>query len=85
MPFYGRLRETLNNHPSLYEWMRVKVRPLTLPKRLEAPGLARNDFDRLSVAYGLSFLNLGKVLKSVPKSVIPVTVSDSWRDNYIDK
>ena len=85
MPFYGQLRETLNNHPSLYEWMRVKVRPLTLPKRLEAPGLARNDFDRLSVAYGLSFLNLGKVLKSVPKSVIPVTVSDSWRDNYIDK
>lgn len=75
MPFYGRLRETLNSHPSLYEWMRVRVRPLTLPKRLEAPGLARNDFDRLSVAYGLSFLNLGKVLKSVPKSVIPVTPS----------
>ncbi|WP_137819608.1 hypothetical protein [Pseudomonas sp. 2FG] len=85
MPFYGRLRETLNNHPSLYEWMRVKVRPLALPKRLEAPGLARNDFDRLSVAYGLSFLNLGQVLRSVPKSVIPVTISDAWRDNYVDK
>lgn len=85
MPFYGRLKETLNNHPSLYEWMRVKVRPLELPKRLDAPGLVRNDFDRLSVAYGLSFLNLGKVLKSIPKSVIQVTVSDGWRDNYIEK
>lgn len=85
MPFYGRLRETLNNHPSLYAWMKVNVRTLLLPKRLEAPGLARNDFDRLSVAYGLSFLNLGQVLKSIPKSVIPVTASDGWRDNYIDK
>lgn len=85
MPFYGRLRETLNNHPSLYVWMKVNVRTLLLPKRLEAPGLARNDFDRLSVAYGLSFLNLGQVLKSIPKSVIPVTASDGWRDNYIDK
>lgn len=85
MPFYGRLRETLNNHPSLYEWMKVNVRTLLLPKRLEAPGLVRNDFDRLSVAYGLSFLNLGQVLKSIPKSVIPVTASDGWRDNYIDK
>lgn len=85
MGFYSQLKETLNNHSSLYQWMRVDVHSLTLPKRLDAHGLARNDFDRLSVAYGLSFLNLGKVLKSVPKPVIPVMPSDTWRDNYIDK
>lgn len=50
-----------------------------------APGLPTADFDRLSVAYGLSFLDLGKVLKAVPKPVIPVTSSDAWRDNYIEK
>lgn len=85
MPFYDRLKETLNSHPSMSEWMRVKVRTLALPKRLEASGLARKDFDRMSVAYGLSFLNLGQVLRAVPKPVIPVTTSDAWRDNYVDK
>jgi hypothetical protein len=85
LPFYEQLRYSLNNHPSMYEWMRVKIRQLTKPNDLMAPGLPIADFDRLSVAYGLSFLDLGKVLKAVPKPEIPVTSSDAWRDNYIEK
>lgn len=83
--FYYKLRSSLNNHPSLPTWMRAVYRRLTLPQGLIAPEVLQVDYDRLSVAYGLSFLNVGKVLKSVPKAKIPVNYSDSWRDNYIDK
>lgn len=85
MPFYERLSGSLNNHPNLYEWMSVKVRQLTKPRRLEAPGLSKDDYDRLSVAYGLSFLEVGKVLKSIPKPKVILTDSEAWRENYIEK
>jgi hypothetical protein len=83
--FYDKLGASMKNHRSFTTWMGAERRQLEKPKSLNAPGLARADYDRLSVAYGLSFLNVGKVLKAIPKTKVPVVVSDSWRDNYTDK
>ena len=43
---------------------RVGVEHLSLPQpeSLEAPRLNQSDYHRISVAYGLSFENLGRVL-----------------------
>ncbi len=45
-------------------FLQVGTEALQLPKpdNLEVPGLALPDYHRISVAYGLSFDNLGKVL-----------------------
>lgn len=85
MPFYSKLRDSMRRHPSFSSWMRAEYRRLSLPKGLVAPEVLQEDYDRLSVAYGLSFLNIGKIIKLVPKAKVPVSYSDSWRDNYIDK
>ena len=38
-----------------------------LPRNLKASGVPDNDFDRLSVAYGLSTMNLEAVRKMQPR------------------
>ena len=74
-----------NGHHSFYSWMKVDFRILNKPSNLDAPGLRREEFDRLSVAYGLSFLDVGKVVKAVPHQRPRSLISDTWRDNYMDK
>ena len=84
MTTYQKLTQA-NSHHSFYSWMRVSFRTLNKPSNLDAPGLSRMDFDRLSVAYGLSFLDVGKVVKAIPRPQQLSVTSDTWRDNYIDK
>lgn len=74
-----------NGHRSFYSWMKVNFRILNKPSNLDAPSLSRQEFDRLSVAYGLSFLDVGKVVKAIPHQRPRSVTSDTWRDNYIDK
>ncbi len=57
--FYERIKEGLRHHPSL-GYLRLNPKPLVLPSNIKAPGLAGQDWDRLSVAYGLSFGSVGK-------------------------
>ena len=83
-PLYQELTKA-NSHKSFYSWMRVNFRALNKPSNLDAPGLSRQDFDRLSVAYGLSFLDVGKVVKAIPRPQRPPIISDAWRENYIEK
>jgi hypothetical protein len=67
-------------------WLSGKRRQLTVPPNLVAPGLSRSDYDRLSVAYGLSQLNPGDfetVQALVPKVQTPQ--STNWGTSYIDK
>jgi len=47
----------------------------------------KNDYDRLSVAYGLGFWNLGNFISSFEKPKINVEGEDSpkWSDNFISK
>jgi hypothetical protein len=86
MGYYHRLEDELRNFPGC-SWLAAKSRTLEIPKDLIAPGLAREDYDRLSVAYGLSFLDVGKIVKSVPLPIVPVPEERSWQysDRFISK
>jgi hypothetical protein len=83
-PLFQRLTQA-NGHHSFYSWMKVSFRTLSKPSNLDAPGLSHLEFDRLSVAYGLSFLDVGKVVKAIPCPQPRSVASDTWRENYIDK
>jgi hypothetical protein len=84
MKFYRRLESELRNMPGC-TWLRAEARPLELPRSLSAPGLDRTDYDRMSVAFGLSFLEVGKIERSPPMPRSPVQTGQSWRDHYVDK
>ncbi|PQJ97115.1 hypothetical protein CXB77_03880 [Chromatium okenii] len=84
MPFYQRLHDQLHSDPSC-SWLSAIPHRIECPKRLNAPGLQREDFDRLTVAYGLSFLEVGKITKAIPQpNQIDYPVSN-WQENYINK
>lgn len=84
MSFYNDLRHEMRSMPN-FTWLCANPRTLTIPGNLEAPGLKREDYDRLSVAYGLSLLEVGKVVRALPKPKIDLPMESSWRDNYVDK
>lgn len=81
MRFYSSLIDTLNNMQGV-NWIRAHRYTLTPPKRLLAPGLPKDDYDRLSVAYGLSFDDLGEIIRSgeipdfIPMSPVPARPVD---------
>lgn len=83
--FYKKLKDDLKHTPNA-SWMNAKYRELTLPSDLIAPGVTRIDYDRLSVAYGLSRLRPGQMRDAEP--IMPLVnlarVTD-WGQNYIDK
>ena len=56
--FYAALKTTLQKTPNC-TWLSAKPRELALPTNMVAPGVSSADYARLSVAYGLSQLNLG--------------------------
>lgn len=84
--FYRRLEEELRQFPNC-TWLSAQPRNLVVPTDLEAPGLIQNDYDRLSVAYGLSFLDVGKIVKELPPPVAPPPQEPTWHftDRFIDK
>jgi hypothetical protein len=84
MDFYQRLKKELRRMPS-YTWLRAEFEPLMPPDRLEAPGLAPADYDRLSVAYGLSFLDVGDVGQGLPLPKLPQRDPPSWHHGYPDQ
>jgi len=86
MNYFNRLAVELKNFPGC-TWLSARPMGLEIPKDLEAPGLVRDDYDRLSVAYGLSFLNVGKIVKALPPPVAPTPQQQSWHftDRFIDK
>jgi hypothetical protein len=84
MGYYKRLQDEMKTMPGV-TWLQANPRPIQLPRNLEAPGLRHQDYDRLTVAYGLSFLEVGKVTKSLPPPKLSSEPGSSWRDNYVDK
>lgn len=65
-------------------WLRANKSVLEIPANLDAPSVMRADYDRLSAAYGLSFLEIGKIIRAMPKpKVLPK--KKSYEDNYISK
>ena len=63
LPLYGNIVSELNNTIGM-SWFRGRRYSLSRPKRLIAAGLSDHEYDRLSVAYGLSFPEIGKIIKS---------------------
>lgn len=84
MSFYNQLKNEMQTFPG-FTWLKAKPRPIEIPENLEAPGLKRSEYDRLTVAYGLSFLDAGKVIKSLPTPKLLSPPTSAWQANYIDK
>lgn len=56
-----------------------------VPGNLVADGLSAADYDRISVAYRLSRLEVGKVVKAIPLLKVSIEPVDTWRENYVEK
>lgn len=84
-PLYESLKSGLERTPS-FSWLGAKYRELTLPSKVSAPGLPRSDYDRLSVAYGLSQLNAGafeQVGALMPQATAPA--QPDLESRFVDK
>lgn len=85
MKYYGKLAEELKQFPGV-SWLNAKVRPLEKPNNLQAPSLAREDYDRLSVAFGLSFLEVGEIVKALAEPIaIGAENVTSYQDRFVSK
>jgi len=82
--FYADL-EKLVQHPPGFSWLSVQPWQLAFPRDLIAEGVPPEDFDRLSVAYGLSKLEVGRVTKAMPLPKVSQPSLVSFVDRFIDK
>ncbi len=83
--FYEQIRPALQR-PRGATWLNLVSRHLSVPAALRVEGVSRSDYDRLSVAYGLSQLNLGAVNRIAPmQPLATVEHYSKWSDNYADK
>jgi len=78
MTYYQKLGEELKHFQGV-SWLKATARPLAIPNNLQAPGLIREDYDRLSVAFGLSFLEVGSIVRELPKPI--ATGTQKQRDD----
>ncbi|HFH2958019.1 hypothetical protein [Pseudomonas aeruginosa] len=81
--FYAKLKSDLHSARG-FSWFGVTPKPLQKPRGLVAPGLHRADYDRLSVAFGLSQLKLDKLVMEVPVLAEKATRVD-FSERYIEK
>jgi hypothetical protein len=81
-PIYKDLIESLGSKiaESLTNFNEFSIKAIPKPQKLEAPELPHNEYDRLAVAYGLSFTSdeIGKV---IPES----KVSDIHREKKVNR
>lgn len=84
MLFYRKIEQEMQHMPGC-SWLRTEPRPIETPKSLVAPGLSMQEYDRLSVAFGLSFLEVSDVIRGTPDPTIAPDPVINWQDNYIDK
>ncbi len=83
-PFYLDLEEKLVSL-SGFTWLSAEPWQLGYPGDLVSEGIDEKDFDRLSVAYGLSKLNVGTITQAVPLPKVPIETQVSFTDRYVDK
>lgn len=83
--FYQQLKTEMKQQPGC-SWLNALYRELTLPSILRADGVSRMDFDRLSVAYGLSQLRLDTVNQvRMMQPLVPAVHESDWKSNYVEK
>ena len=84
LPYYQKLIEEVESQPN-FSWIKMQPRKFAMPKKLRADGLPQSDYDRLSVAYGLSFMTVGSILQDLAQPLYREQTAPAWQDNYIDK
>lgn len=84
MSFYQQLEPRLSSMPG-YTWLKAECWVMGVPDDLVAEGVAEDEYDRLSVAYGLSRLEVGKIVKALPQPKLVIPPINIWRDNYVNK
>ena len=84
LPLYKDLSNALHRAPD-FQWLQAHRRELGVPNDLVAPGLPQADYDRLSVAYGLSFVDVGDVAVAQAMPIIESVGLVDWRSNFHDK
>ena len=84
MSYYQQLERRLSSMPG-YTWLKAECWVMGVPDDLVAEGVSGEEYDRLSVAYGLSRLEVGKVVKALPQPKLEIPPVNIWRDNYVDK
>lgn len=84
MNYYLELERELEPQPG-FNWLQAEAWTLGVPGDLIADDLPNEDFDRVSVAYGLSRLEVGKVIKAAPMPRVTIEPVDTWRDHYVGK
>lgn len=82
MGIYKELIKSLQIKMPGFSWLRAKNKNLEKPDNLISPNLNSNDYDRLSVAYGLSKMYFGKLKQ--PIELTQYVYHRNYRDNYID-
>lgn len=84
LSLYNELDHALR-HSSGFSWLKANRWHLGQPKDLIAVGLPQEDYDRLSVAYGLSFVDVGEVsvAKAMPR--LRQEKKSNWVENYPGK
>ena len=63
-----------------YSWLSTEAWRLGFPQGLEVDGVDEGDFDRLSVAYGLSKVKVGKVTQALALPKVPIEPQESFTD-----
>ena len=84
MEYYGRLKHELKQIKPAWGKISAIATPLVVPGNLEAMGIER-DYDRLSVAYGLSWLEAGQVVSTEPMRRLEEPETSGYRSNFVDK
>lgn len=85
MKFYQALSVSMSKPFPGCPWLYATPRNLVMPDDLVADDITGADYDRLSVAYGLSRLELGRVLKALPMPKLIAPSATGWTDHYISK
>lgn len=75
MQFYREIPNLLDRAVENYSWIHPEPRKLVVPSKLVAPGLRTDDYNRISVAYGLALLRKGEHI--TVNKVAPVDIQNT--------
>jgi len=84
MPLYQRIQAHLKPQHG-HQWLHAERWLLGFPDNLECEGKIDEDYDRLSVAYGLSRLDIAKFSEAPPMPRLASPKQDPWGGRYVGK